>query len=94
MRYDETAKLITARLLVHAGLVIASPVLLIAGAPIRARYLRHVFRDDAPPIIDKPNRTVTVHHYLATNRLQYWLCRPSQSVVDLRHRRSRSTGGR
>ncbi|MGW1901983.1 hypothetical protein ACWCQB_32295 [Streptomyces hirsutus] len=47
MRYEEKAKLTTARALVPVAILVASPVLLIAGAPVRRRYLRYVYRDEA-----------------------------------------------
>jgi hypothetical protein len=42
MRYEEKAKLVTARALVPVAILVTSPVLLIAGAPIRRRYLCYV----------------------------------------------------
>ncbi|MGW4913761.1 hypothetical protein [Streptomyces sp. NPDC004270] len=52
MRYEETAKLTTARALVPVAIFVTSPVLLIAGAPVRRRYLRYVYRDEAPLILE------------------------------------------
>ncbi|MFD3850585.1 hypothetical protein ACFWVB_32550 [Streptomyces microflavus] len=53
MRYEEKAKLAAARALVPVAILVVSPVLLIAGAPVRRRYLRYVYRDGTPPILDK-----------------------------------------
>ncbi|MFE2274148.1 hypothetical protein ACFXB4_33605 [Streptomyces lavendulae] len=53
MRYEEKAKLTAAGVLVPAAVLVASPVLLISGAPVRRRYLRYVYRDEAPAILDK-----------------------------------------
>ncbi|WP_260867792.1 hypothetical protein [Streptomyces sp. SAJ15] len=44
MRYEERAKLTVVKVLVPLAVLVASPVLLIAGAPIRRRYLRYVYR--------------------------------------------------
>ncbi|GHH56454.1 hypothetical protein FHS35_004142 [Streptomyces umbrinus] len=41
------------RVLVPVAILISSPVLLMAGAPIRRRYLRYVYRDEAPQILEK-----------------------------------------
>ncbi|SCK55569.1 MULTISPECIES: hypothetical protein [unclassified Streptomyces] len=46
MRYEEKAKLTAARALIPVAILVASPVLLIAGTPIRRRYLRYVYRDE------------------------------------------------
>ena len=58
VRIDETAKLAATRVLIYAGIIIASPILLIAGDPIRIRYLHHIYREDAPPVVDTPNGIV------------------------------------
>ncbi|MER5641302.1 hypothetical protein ABT095_30700 [Kitasatospora sp. NPDC002227] len=86
MRIDETAKRAATRVLVYTGIIIASPVLLLAGAPIRTRYLQHIYREDAPPVVDKPNGEVSVHYYVVTNPLLYRLCRPSETVIYLARR--------
>lgn len=61
MRYEEKAKLITARALVPVAILVTSPVLLTAGAPVRRRYLRYVYRDEAPLILDKKQGRISVH---------------------------------
>jgi hypothetical protein len=48
MRYEERAKITAVKTLIPLAILVASPVLLIAGAPIRRRYLRYVYRDEAP----------------------------------------------
>ncbi|MEI5616991.1 hypothetical protein WB403_48695, partial [Streptomyces brasiliscabiei] len=53
MRYEERAKLTAVKALIQLAVLVASPVLLIAGAPIRGRCLRYVYRDEAPQILDK-----------------------------------------
>ncbi|MEE1822429.1 hypothetical protein PUR61_09520 [Streptomyces sp. BE20] len=86
MRIDETAKRAATRLMVYAGIIIASPLLLVAGAPIRTRYLQYIYRDDAPPVVDKPNGVVSVHYYVVMNPLLYRLCWPTQTVIYLARR--------
>ncbi|MFE2729304.1 hypothetical protein [Kitasatospora sp. NPDC059327] len=86
MRIDEPARLIASRALIYVGILAASPVLLIAGAPIRRRYLRYVYRDDAPLIVDKENGWVSFHYYVVLNRLLYWLCWPTESLIGLARR--------
>lgn len=41
------------RALVPVAILISSPVLLLAGTPILHKYLRYVYRDEAPQILDK-----------------------------------------
>lgn len=53
MRYEERGKRTAVKALVRLAMLVASSVLLIAGAPIRRRYLRYVHRDEAPQILDK-----------------------------------------
>lgn len=53
MRCEERTKLTIMRVLVPVAILISSPVLLMAGAPIRRRYLRYVYRDEAPQILEK-----------------------------------------
>ncbi len=76
-------KVTAARVLVPlAGLVLA-PVLLVAGLPIRRRYLRHVYRDGAPPLLEKERGLVSVHWFVANNALIHVLCLPSEYVAGL-----------
>lgn len=88
MRYEERAKLTIARVLVPLALIVASPVLLIAGEPIRRRYLRYIYRDEATQILDKEHGRVSIHYFVVTNPLLQWLCRPTESLVRLIERRS------
>jgi hypothetical protein len=87
MRYEEKAKLTTARALVPVAILAASPVLLIAGAPIRRRYLRYVYRDEAPLILDKKQGRISVHWFVVTSPLLEWLCWPTESLTRLTSRR-------
>ncbi|MFF4489930.1 hypothetical protein ACFY0F_26095 [Streptomyces sp. NPDC001544] len=87
MRYEERAKLTAVRALIPLALLVASPVLLIAGAPIHRRYLRYVHRDGAPRILDKERGRVSAHFFVVTNPLLQWLCRPTESLTRLLERR-------
>ncbi|GAA3021166.1 hypothetical protein Sfulv_59310 [Streptomyces fulvorobeus] len=87
MRYEEKAKLITARALVPVAILAISPVLLTAGAPIRRRYLRYVYRDEAPLILDKKQGRISVHWFVVTSPLLEWLCWPTESLARLISRR-------
>ncbi|MFC9397545.1 hypothetical protein ACFTWS_30930 [Streptomyces sp. NPDC057027] len=89
MRYEEKAKLAAVKVLVPVTLLVCSPVLLIAGAPIRRRYLRYVHRDGAPQILDKERGRVSVHYFVVTNPLLRWLCRPTETLTRLVSRRGR-----
>ncbi|MFF9571398.1 hypothetical protein [Streptomyces sp. NPDC014685] len=92
MRHEERAKTAVVRALVPAGILVLSPMLLIAGAPIRRRHLRHVHRDGAPPLIDKERGQVGVHWFVVTSPLLGLLCRPTEWLARLVPRRSRKTG--
>ncbi|THA77822.1 hypothetical protein E6U81_34210 [Streptomyces sp. A0592] len=87
MRYEEKAKLAVARALVPVAILVASPVLLIAGAPVRCRYLRYVYRDEAPPILDKQQGRISVHWFVVTSALLGCLCWPTESLARLISRR-------
>ncbi|MCX4967235.1 hypothetical protein OHA98_21175 [Streptomyces sp. NBC_00654] len=52
MRYEEKGKLTAARVFIPVAILVASPVLRIAGAPIRRRCLHYVYRDEAPLILE------------------------------------------
>ncbi|MFF4498622.1 hypothetical protein [Streptomyces sp. NPDC001546] len=80
MRYEEKAKLAAVRALVPAAILLTSPVLLIAGAPLRRRYLRHVYRDAAPAILDKEQGRISVHWFVVTSPLLGWLCWPTEAI--------------
>ncbi|MGW3416857.1 hypothetical protein [Streptomyces phaeochromogenes] len=69
MRYEERTKLTIMRVLVPVAILISSPVLLMTGAPIRRRYLRYVYRDEAPQILEKERGRVSVHYFVITSRL-------------------------
>lgn len=77
------------RALVPVAILISSPVLLLAGALIRRRYLRYVYRDEAPQILDKEGGRVSVHYFVITGRLLEWLCWPTESLARLTARRGR-----
>ncbi|MFC9032346.1 hypothetical protein ACOZFM_01865 [Streptomyces arboris] len=90
MRYEEKAKLTAARVLVPVALLAASPLLLVAGAPIRRRYLRHIYRDEAPLIVEKEKGRVSVHWFVVTSPLLDGLCRPTESLGRLVSGRGRT----
>ncbi|TQL18163.1 hypothetical protein FBY37_0047 [Streptomyces sp. SLBN-134] len=83
MRHEERAKLTVVKVLVQLAVLVASPVLLIAGAPIRRRYLRYVYRDEAPQILDKERGRVSAHYFVVTNPVLQWLCWPTESLARL-----------
>jgi hypothetical protein len=87
MRYEEGAKLTVVKVLVPLAVLVASPVLLIAGAPIRRRYLRYVYRDEATQILDKERGWVSAHYFVVTEPLLQWLCWPTESLARLVERR-------
>ncbi|MFF9819532.1 hypothetical protein [Streptomyces sp. NPDC014006] len=87
MRYEERAKLTVVKILVRLAFLVASPVLLIAGAPIRRRYLRYVCRDEATQIVDKERGWVSAHYFVVTDPLLQWLCWPTESLARLIERR-------
>ncbi|MFI8437887.1 hypothetical protein ACIGJO_29920 [Streptomyces sp. NPDC079020] len=87
MRYEEKAKLTAARALVPMAILIASPVLLIAGTPIRRRYLRYVYRDEAPLILEKELGRISIHWFVVTSPLLDWLCWPTELLARLISRR-------
>ncbi|MBT2895869.1 hypothetical protein HET64_04105 [Streptomyces sp. McG3] len=90
MRYEkraERARITAVKALIPPAVLVASPVLLIAGAPIRRRYLRYVCRDGAPAILDKERGHVSVHYFVVTHPLLEWLCRPTEALVRLVGRR-------
>jgi hypothetical protein len=90
MRYEEKAKLTAARALVPVAVLVASPVLLITGAPIRRWYLRRVYRDEASPILEKEQGRLSVHWFVLTSPLLEWLCRPTEALGRLLARRGRT----
>ncbi|KOU66822.1 hypothetical protein ADK57_17725 [Streptomyces sp. MMG1533] len=83
MRYEERARLTVVRALVPVAVLIASPVLLIAGAPIRRRYLLYVYREGAPQVLDKGHGQVSAHYFVITSRLLAWFCRPTELLARL-----------
>ncbi|MER5530287.1 hypothetical protein ABT075_37865 [Streptomyces sp. NPDC002677] len=87
MRYEERAKLTVVKVLVRLAFLVASPVLLIAGAPIRRRYLHYVYRDEASQILDKERGWVSAHYFVVTGPLLQWLCWPTESLARLSERR-------
>ncbi|MGW4855727.1 hypothetical protein ACWEPZ_31355 [Streptomyces sp. NPDC004288] len=87
MRYEEKTKLTAARALVPVAIFVASPVLLVAGALLRRRYLRYVYRDEAPPVLDKRQGLISVHWFVVTSPLLAWFCWPTESLARLISRR-------
>lgn len=87
MRYEERAKLTAVKALVPVAILVSSPVLLIAGAPIRRRYLRYIYREDAPQILNKERGQVSVHYFVVTNPLLGWICWPAEALARLISRR-------
>ncbi|MFD6274486.1 hypothetical protein ACFWFI_02670 [Streptomyces sp. NPDC060209] len=90
MRYDtraERAKLRAVKTFISLAILLASPVLLVAGAPIRRRYLSHVYRDDAPQILDKERGQASTHYFVVTHPLLGWLCWPTETLARLIGRR-------
>ncbi|MCX5401416.1 hypothetical protein [Streptomyces sp. NBC_00102] len=55
--------------MIPIAIVVCSSVLLIAGAPIRRRCLRHIHRDGTPPILEKERGQVSIHWFMATSPL-------------------------
>ncbi|MGW7459019.1 hypothetical protein [Streptomyces sp. NPDC054797] len=90
MRYEEKAKITAARALVPVAIVVASPVLLIAGASVRRRYLRYVYQDEAPLILDKKQGRISVHSFVVTSSLLAWFCWPTESLSRLISRRGKA----
>lgn len=87
MRYEERAKLTAAKVLVPVAVIVASPVLLIAGGPVRRRYLRYVYRDEAPAILDKEQGRISFHWFVVMSPLLAWLCWPTEALARLISRR-------
>ncbi|MEU9623651.1 hypothetical protein [Streptomyces sp. NPDC048155] len=87
MRYAEKAKLTFARALAPVAILVTSPVLLIAGATVRRRYLRYVYRDEARHILDKERGRISFHWFVVTNPLLDWLCWPTEALIRLVSRR-------
>ncbi|MDX3520537.1 hypothetical protein [Streptomyces scabiei] len=81
MRIDETAQVTAVRFGVALAAVIASPVLLVAGAHLRSRYLRWIHRDGARAPVDKEHGQVSVHYIAVTSTIVQWLCAPSQALT-------------
>ncbi|MFJ8871301.1 hypothetical protein ACIRD6_36820 [Streptomyces sp. NPDC102473] len=91
MRYDtraERAKLRAVKVVISLAILLTSPVLLVAGAPIHRRYLRYVYRDAAPQILDKERGHVSAHYFVVTHPLLGWLCWPTETLARLVGRRS------
>ncbi|NEB41786.1 hypothetical protein [Streptomyces sp. SID14515] len=84
MRYEtrsERAGIRAVQVLIWPAVLVASPVLLIVGAPIRRRYLRYVYRDGAPLLLDKQRGHVSAHYFVATHPLFAWLCLPTEALA-------------
>ncbi|UZI29113.1 hypothetical protein [Streptomyces sp. VB1] len=90
MRYEngtERARIRAVQTLISLAVLAASPVLLMAGEPIRRCYLRYLFRDGAPPIVDKQRGHVSAHYLVVTHPILEWLCRPTEALTRLIGRR-------
>lgn len=90
MRYErraERAKVRAVKALISLAILVASPVLLIAGALIRRRYFRYIYRDEAPPVLDKQRGRVIAHYFVVTHPLLGWLCRSTETLARLIKRR-------
>ncbi|WP_030733453.1 hypothetical protein [Streptomyces sp. NRRL S-237] len=87
MRDEEKAKFAAAKVLVPLAILVASPVLLMAGAPVRRSYLRYVYRDEAPAILDKEQGRISVHWFVVMSPLLAWLCWPTETLARLISRR-------
>ncbi|MEU5403647.1 hypothetical protein ABZ348_30650 [Streptomyces sp. NPDC005963] len=90
MRYEtraERARLKGVKALISLGILVASPALLVVGAPIRRRYLRYIYRDEAPRILDKPRGQVSAHYFVVAHPLLEWLCWPTEAFARLIERR-------
>ncbi|MFG2489418.1 hypothetical protein ACGFSI_42615 [Streptomyces virginiae] len=87
MRYEEKAKFAAAKVLVPLAILVASPVLLMAGAPVRRRYLRYVYRDEAPAILDKEQGRISVRWFVVMSPFLAWLCWPTETLARLISRR-------
>jgi hypothetical protein len=81
MRTDETAKVTVTRAGVALAALVASPVLLVAGAHLRSRYLRWIYRDGAPAPVDKEHGQVSVHYLAVTSTIVDLLCMPTQALA-------------
>ncbi|MEW1685405.1 hypothetical protein [Streptomyces sp. NPDC093594] len=81
MRIDATAKVTAVRAGVALAALVTSPVLLLAGAQVRGHYVRWLYRDGAPPPVDKENGRVGVHYLVLTSTVVRWLCVPSQALA-------------
>jgi hypothetical protein len=69
------------------GAVLAAPVLLVVGAPLRHRYLRHVCRDGGPGLLDKERGWVSIGYFVVNNVVVRGLCWPSERLATRRVRR-------
>ncbi|WP_329028212.1 hypothetical protein [Streptomyces sp. NBC_00690] len=90
MRYEtraERARLKGVKALISLAILVASPALLVAGAPIRRRYLRYIYRDEAPQIHDKERGQVSAHYFVVAHPLLEWLCWPTEAFAHLIERR-------
>ncbi|MEV7109469.1 hypothetical protein [Streptomyces anulatus] len=90
MRYEKRAervKIRAVKALTPLAILVASPVLLIAGSPIRRCYFRYIYRDGAPLLLDKQRARVSAHYFVVTHPLLDWLCRPTEALARLIGRR-------
>lgn len=55
------------------------------------RYLRYIYRDGTPLILEKERGRVSVHWFVVTSPLFAWLCWPTEVLARLISRRSEST---
>ncbi|MER6441593.1 hypothetical protein ABT275_35310 [Streptomyces sp. NPDC001185] len=69
------------KFLAPPAVLVTSPVLLIAGAPIRRRYLRYVYPQAATQILDKERGRVSAHYFVVTNPLHSWSGLPARESL-------------
>ncbi|MFB8039535.1 hypothetical protein ACFC5Z_42965 [Streptomyces sp. NPDC056004] len=81
MRIESVVRIQAVRLAVSVGAVVAAPVLLMAGAPLRHRMLRGCYREDGPGLVSKEDSWVSPGYFVATNLVVRALCWPSEYVL-------------
>ncbi|MEU4878747.1 hypothetical protein [Streptomyces sp. NPDC021608] len=82
MRYEEKAKLTAARALVPAAILLTSP---------SRRYLRYVYRDEAPAIQDKEQGRISVHRFVVMSPTS-WMALPAHRGARPTHLAPRLNG--
>ncbi|ALC22196.1 hypothetical protein ACH46N_15995 [Streptomyces pristinaespiralis] len=86
MRVENTTRALALRLGVTALALAASPVLLLAGGPLRRQYLRHAYRSGTRGLVCKEEGWVRPAYFVATNSALRVLCLPSERLLGkIRH---------